>query len=145
MNDTEVIYDQLVVSLLFDDIVLMVPIAKFSTPKFLNYKGVKDPITYIIHFKMAMVLLCILEEKRDAIFCKIFASTLQEMVRKWFIELSLMIIKNLFELVKIFITNYVYNKPIRKESYHFFIIIQDNCETMESYMRKFKREKMDIS
>lgn len=89
-------------------------------------------MAHVIHFKIAMVPICMLEEKRDAMFCEIFASTFQDMAQSWFIELPLKSINSFNKLV---------NKPIRKELHHIFSIIQENEEMIESYMRRFKMKK----
>lgn len=104
----------------------------------------KDPITYVIHFKMAMVTVCMPKDKRYAMFYKLLATTFQKMTHQWFIKLPLKSIKNFNKLVNIFITNYACNKLIKKESYYLSSIIQKNDETKKSYMRRFKRENGDI-
>lgn len=65
--------DQLLTTPVSKNIELMVPPLKFFALKFPPYKGLKGPITYIIHFKIALGPVCILKEKNNAIFCKIFA------------------------------------------------------------------------
>lgn len=46
------------------------PPLKFSSLKCLPYKRTKDPIRCIIHFKMAIAIVCMLEDKRVSIFYK---------------------------------------------------------------------------
>lgn len=55
LNDIETVYDELLVSQFFDDIELVVLPAKFPAPKYLTYKGTKDHMAHIIHFKMTML------------------------------------------------------------------------------------------
>lgn len=90
----------------------MVPPSKLFAPKCPPYKGIDYPLAYVIHFKMAMALVSIREERKDSMFCKIFVSTFQDPTHKWFVEISPKSIINFNPLVKAFIMNYTYNNPI---------------------------------
>lgn len=67
-------------------------------------------------------------------YCKLFATILQDSAQQWFIELS-----------PKRITNYTCNKLMRKKSHHLLSIIQEKDETIKTYMRRFKTEKMEIN
>lgn len=54
----------------------IVPPSKFLGPKCSAYKGTKDLVAHIAHFKMATDPICMLMEKREAKFFKVFASNL---------------------------------------------------------------------
>lgn len=58
-----------------DNTELMICQLKFLDPKYTPCKGMDDLVAHEILFMMAMVPMFIQEEERDAILCKIFAST----------------------------------------------------------------------
>lgn len=70
--------------------------------------------------------------------------TLQDNAMKWFNYLPLYSISSLGELVKAFVNHYSSNKPIKKESHHLFFIVQGQKENVESFMKRFKVEKLKI-
>lgn len=74
-NYIQVMCDQLSASPFSYDIELIVLPHKFSTLKCLAYKGMKDHMTHVIHIKITMAPICVIEEKKDVMFSKIFAST----------------------------------------------------------------------
>lgn len=98
----------------------------------------------IIHFEMSMVAVSIPKNKKETMYLKLFVATFQETTQYWFIELLPKSIKSFNALIKVFIANYAYNKLIRKESHNLFSIVQKNNETKETYMTRFKTEKMKI-
>lgn len=76
LNDIVIVCDPLSVSSFSYDIELVVPHFKFSAQTFPLYKGTKDLMAYVKNFKMAIAAICIPKDKRDAMFCKLFATTL---------------------------------------------------------------------
>lgn len=59
--------DQLSTSLFSYDIELMIQLPYSSSLKCLPYKGMNKLVAHVLHFKMAIAPVCVLEEKRDAI------------------------------------------------------------------------------
>lgn len=114
------------------------PPAKFSSPKFLDYIGTKDPITQVQHFKTTMAPMSFTQGKRNAMTCKLFATTLLDGTQKWFNNLSPHTITSFSQFSRLFITNYAYDRPLRKESHHFFSITQGRGESIKEYMRRFR-------
>lgn len=76
--------------------------------------------------------------------CKLFITTLRNKAQKWFKKLALHTIASFDGFAKMIITNYVSNKPMRKEYHHLFSITQGNDETIRDYMRRFKEKNMEI-
>ena len=72
MNDW---YETLVDTPFTDDISMIDTLANFITPKFMFYYGTTDPRDHIIHYRQIMIPACILHRKRDAVMCKVFASS----------------------------------------------------------------------
>lgn len=64
-------YDQLSAFPFSNDIDLMVPPPKYFVPKCPPYKGMVNPVTQVIHFKMAITLMCMPERMvHRALFIK---------------------------------------------------------------------------
>lgn len=143
--DVDMNCEQLYVSHFFDEIENNESPIKFNATKCLDYQGMKDQVTHVQHFKMAMAHMSLTRYKRDAIICKLFATTLCHSAQKWFNKLVLHTIASFSQFPKLFIINYASNKPIRKESNHLFSIIQGNRESIEEYMRRHIEEKLEIS
>lgn len=77
--------------------------------------------------------------------CKSFLDTLLDSASKWFNDLKPSSITSFAKLVRLFITYYASNKPLKKESYHLFSIVQSVDESVEAFMKRFHKEKIEIS
>lgn len=75
--------------------------------------------------------------------CKKFTITFYDGAYKWFNKLAPQTITTFSQFVRMFIPNYTYNKPFKKESHHLFLIIEGGGESIEEYMRRFREEKLD--
>lgn len=71
----------------FNVLELTTPPLKSTTSKCPAYKGTTDPMAYVIHFKMAMAVMSLLENKRKSIYCKLFVATFKDTMQQWFVEL----------------------------------------------------------
>lgn len=98
---------------------------------------------YVSHFKMAMATKASQRTKKKPCIasCSLLpskrwqnSSLLSYPLRVYFF----------YALVKVFVTNYAYNKPIRKE-FHHLSIIQEDDKTIKTYVRRFQTKKMEIS
>lgn len=76
------------VSSFYDKIEHNEPPIKFSAPEFFDYQGRKDPITHVLHFKTTMALVSLTLDKRDAMICKLFATSLCDGEQNWFNNLT---------------------------------------------------------
>lgn len=54
---------------------------------------------------MTIVIVYIVEDKKDDMFCKLFALTFQDITQKWFIQLPPKRVKDFNSLAKKFINN----------------------------------------
>lgn len=82
LNDIDTMCDQLSMSSFSNDIKLVVPPLKFFALKCPFYKKTKDLVAYVIHFKMIMAVICMLVNKRDVMFCNLFAT----ISKKWLLN-----------------------------------------------------------
>lgn len=76
----------------------------------------------------------LIQDKRDSMMFKLFVGTLYDGAQKWFNNLAPYTITSFSQFSKLFIINNANNKPMRKESYHLFSIIQGNWAPIDEYM-----------
>lgn len=69
--------------------------------------------------------------------CKSFSVTLHNLVNKWLKDLKTSSITFFFELIRLFVSYYARNKPLKKESYHLFSIIQNVDAFIKAFMNRF--------
>ena len=85
-----------------DDVSLIDPPAHFTTPKFTFYDSTPDPGDHIIHYRQAMIPICIPNGKMDVVMCKVFASSLTGSAMQWFNRLLAHNINSFSTLAKTF-------------------------------------------
>jgi len=79
----------------------VVPVKAFLT-------GVEDPEAHLTTFHTLMMLL----GGSDAVYCKIFVSTLQGTALEWFVSLPTGHITNFQQFSKLFVDQYIVNKAL---------------------------------
>lgn len=77
-HDIDREYEQLSVSSFSDEIERRKPLIKFNAPKFLDYKGTKNLVTHVLHFKKAIASISPTRDKRYVMMCKLFVATLYD-------------------------------------------------------------------
>ena len=93
----------------------MTPPAHFTAPKFTFYDGTADPEDHIIHYKQVMIPTSIPNGKRDAIMCKVFASSLKGSVLQWFNRLPAYNIDSFGTPAKLFMAQFASSRQYRKD------------------------------
>lgn len=78
MYDIERYCDQLMIFPFSDEIEKNETLIKFNALKCPIYNGIKDLVTYMLHFKTTMAPISIYQDKGDVMICKIFATTLYD-------------------------------------------------------------------
>lgn len=113
---------------------------KLVSPKCLGYKGIKDPIAYVLLFKTIMSSLKMAWDKKDAMLCKSFSSILHDSASKWFSNLKPNSINSFTEFIKLLVTYYVNENPLKREPHHLLSF----DEYVEVFMKSFCEEKIEI-
>ena len=82
------------------------PIPASVVPVKASFTGVKDPEAHLTTFHTQMML----SGGSDAVYCKMFVSTLQGTALEWFVSLPTGHITNFQQFSKLFIAQYIVNK-----------------------------------
>ncbi|XP_048422300.1 uncharacterized protein LOC125469249 [Pyrus x bretschneideri] len=98
---------------------------KFSPLHFTLFKGEEDPDRHLMHYQNAMTIYY----SNDAY---------------WFHTLSPQSIQNFSELSLVFIKEYSFHCSIKKKSDHLFNMKNDLNESLCTYVKRVKVEKMKI-
>ena len=96
------------------------PIPTSVVPVKAVFTGVEDPEAHLTTFHTQMML----SGGSDAVYCKMFVSTLQGTALEWFVSLPTGHITNFQQFSKIFVEQYIVNKAPPRVSYDLFDIRQ---------------------
>ena len=140
--------DQMVYCMTFtpfaEHIVMEEPPTGFEVPSLLRmYDGSTDPDEHISHFKLVMSLVKVPREKKDAMWCKAFAASLQGNAVRWIMSLERFSIDSFLELANAFVRHFCYKRRAKKSVYHLFSVWQGKDESLAEYDRRFKNEVME--
>lgn len=72
-------------------------------------------------------------------------ATLHDSTSKWFNDMKPSSITSFTKLIRLLVTYYARNKPLKKESYHLFSIIHNVDESFEAFIKRFHEDKVEIS
>lgn len=73
----------------------------------------KDLVVYVLLSKIIMAPHIMAQDKNNAMLCKSFIATIYDSMDKWFIDLKVSSIASFSKLVRLVITNYASNKPLK--------------------------------
>jgi len=91
-----------------------------------SFIGVEDPEAHLTAFHTQMML----SGGSDAVYCKMFMSTLQGTALEWFVSLPTGHITNFQQFSKLFVDQYIVNKAPPKVSYDLFDVRQYQGESL---------------
>ena len=111
------------------------PIPTSVVPVKAVFTGVEDPEAHLTTFHTQMML----SGGSDAVYCKMFVSTLQGTALEWFVSLPNGHITNFQQFSKIFVEQYIGNKAPPRVSYDLFDIRQYHGESLRDYLNRFKK------
>jgi len=109
------------------------PIPASVVPVKASFTGVDDPEAHLTMFHTQMML----SGGSDAVYCKMFVSTLQGTALKWFVSLPTGHITNFQQFSKLFVEQYIVNKAPPRVSYDLFDIRQYQGEPLRDYLNRF--------
>jgi len=98
-----------------------------------SFTGVEDPEAHLTAFHTQMMLL----GGSDAVYCKMFMSTLQGTALEWFVSLPTGHITNFQQFSKLFVDQYVVSKAPPRVSYDLFDVRQYQRESLRDYLNRF--------
>jgi len=98
-----------------------------------SFTGVEDPEAYLTEFLTQIML----SGGSDAVYCKVFMSTLSGTVLDWFISLPTGHITTFQQFSKMFIERYIVNKAPPLVSYDLFDVRQYQGESLKDFLNRF--------
>ncbi|XP_068476196.1 uncharacterized protein [Phaseolus vulgaris] len=98
-----------------------------------SFTGVEDPEQHLTAFNTQMML----SGGSDAVYCKMFMSTLQGTALEWFVSLPTGHITSFQQFSKLFVDQYIVNKAPPKVSYDLFDVRQYQGESLRDYLNRF--------
>jgi Retrotransposon gag protein len=106
---------------------------RFMPPKFVKYEPGKDPISHLSHFQHLMGLY----DDNDALFCKVFPSSLGEMGIRWFDKLTPGSINSFDQLATKFVERFVASTRQAKDVGALFALRMGPNETTRQYTKRY--------
>ena len=98
-----------------------------------SFTGVEDPKAHLTAFHTQMML----SGGSDAVYCKMFMSTLQGTALEWFASLPTGHITSFQQFSKLFVDQYIVNKAPLRVSYDLFNVRQYQGESLRDYLNCF--------
>jgi len=109
------------------------PIPASVVPVKASFTGVEDPEAHLTTFHTQMML----SGGSDAVYCKMFVSTLQGTALEWFVSLPTGHITNFQQFSKLFVNQYIVSKAPPRVSYDLFDVRQYQGESLRDYLNRF--------
>ncbi|XP_068504456.1 uncharacterized protein [Phaseolus vulgaris] len=98
-----------------------------------SFTGVEDPEAHLTAFHMQMML----SGGSDAVYCKVFMSTLSGTTLEWFVSLPTGHITTFQQFSKMFVEQYIVNKAPSLVSYDLFNVRQYQGESLKDFLNRF--------
>ena len=98
-----------------------------------SFTGVEDPEAHLTAFHTQMML----SGGSDAVYCKMFMSTLSGIAMEWFVSLPEGHITSFPQFSKLFTEQYIFNKAPAVVSYDLFDVRQYQGESLKDYLNRF--------
>jgi len=98
-----------------------------------TFTGVEDPEAHIIAFHTQMMLL----GGSDAVYCKLFISTLASAALDWFVSLPNEHITSFDQFTTLFKEEYILNRAPSPISYDLFDVRQYQGESLKEFLNRF--------
>jgi len=98
-----------------------------------SFTGVEDPKAYLTAFHTQMML----SGGSDAVYCKVFMSTLSGTALDWFVSIPTGHITTFQQFSKMFVEQYIVNKAPPLVSYDLFDVRQYQGESLKDFLNRF--------
>ncbi|XP_068498326.1 uncharacterized protein [Phaseolus vulgaris] len=97
------------------------------------FTGVEDPETHLTAFHTQMML----SRGSDAVYCKLFRSTLSGIALEWFVSLPDGHITSFQQFSRLFMEQYIVNRAPPVVTYDLFDVRQNQGESLNDYLSRF--------
>ncbi|XP_068503713.1 uncharacterized protein [Phaseolus vulgaris] len=98
-----------------------------------SFTGVEDPEAHLTAFHTQMML----SRGSNAVYCKLFMSTLSGIALEWFVSLPDGHITSFQQFSKLFMEQYIVNRAPPVVSYDLFVVRQSQGESLWDYLSRF--------
>jgi len=98
-----------------------------------SFTGVEDPEAHLTAFHTQMML----SGGSDAVYCKMFMSTVHGTTLEWFVSLPIGHITSFQQFSKLFVDQYIVNMAPPMVSYDLFDVRQHQGESLRDYLNRF--------
>ncbi|XP_068498260.1 uncharacterized protein [Phaseolus vulgaris] len=98
-----------------------------------SFTGLEDPEAHLTAFHTQMML----SGGLDAVYCKVFMSTLSGTTLEWFVSLPTGHITTFQQFSKMFVEQYIVNKALSLVSYDLFDVRQYQEESLKDFLNRF--------
>ncbi|XP_057478211.1 uncharacterized protein LOC130765726 [Actinidia eriantha] len=109
------------------------PPEKFVPPRFTLYDGKSDPRSHVSHVRQMMALW----NHMDALMCRVFPSSLDDLGLKWFDRLPPGSIENFYQLTESFIARFVINTKAPKTVGSLLTLRKGKNESIRNYSKRY--------
>ncbi|XP_021760611.1 uncharacterized protein LOC110725438 [Chenopodium quinoa] len=123
----------------FAQSILDQPMEKIKMPT-CRYEGRGDPRRYITSYEGHMILYT----NSDAVWCKVFPTTLVGAAADWFNNLENGAVHSFQQLAEMFVGQYVSNSVRQRTSGELMAVTQKADESLRDYIRRFNNEANTI-
>uniref|UniRef100_A0A2N9I089 Reverse transcriptase domain-containing protein n=1 Tax=Fagus sylvatica TaxID=28930 RepID=A0A2N9I089_FAGSY len=113
---------------------------RYPVPRFEIYNGQTDPVTHIGHYHQSMAL----SRNNDPLMCRLFPSSLGEVVMRWFNQLGVRTIYSWDQLAEAFVARFITNSRKRKEMGALLTMKLEDNEMLKDYSTRFWETYNDI-
>ncbi|XP_075655159.1 uncharacterized protein LOC142625369 [Castanea sativa] len=113
---------------------------KFRLPQLEPFNGLKDPQDHLNTFKTTLGL----QQPPNEIMCRSFPTTLRGAGREWFTRLPTSSIDNFEQLSSTFLLHFFGGQRPKRPADHLLTIKQGERETLQSYVKRFTRETLEM-
>jgi len=99
-----------------------------------SFTGVEDPEAHLTAFHTQMML----SGGSNAVYCKMFMSTLSGIAMEWFVSLPEGHVTSFHQFSKLFTNQYIVNRAPSVVSYDLFDVCQYQGESLKDYLNCFR-------
>ena len=117
----------------------VVPV-RINLPKFESYDGTTDPVDHLVQFENTMLL----HNFSDAMYCKVFTTTLKLTARTWFHQLPSSSTATFAQLVEKFNNHFMASRPLEKDASYLMTLKQGKTEHLCKYLTRFTKAMYEI-